>query len=121
MNKPDTVTISAAGKSVTMTSEQLKDAANGVSNNGGGSNSQKLITDYIGELVKQHDAMDAACEPFEGAIEDILAQAKANRVDTDALKEAVKFKRASDAKKKKMSDKAKNTELYLSFLQLSLF
>ncbi len=92
-----------------------------ISITGGGSNSQKLVTDYLNELVKRHDQMEKACEPYEGAIADILAQAKANKLDVDALKDAVKFKRATDLKRKKLSEKAKNTDLYLSFLQLSLF
>ncbi len=92
-----------------------------INNKGGGSNSQKLILGYIEELCKAHDGMDKVCEPFEDHIKDILEQAKLNGVDTDALKDTVKFKRAAEAKRIKLQKKAQNTEVYLSLLQLSLF
>ncbi len=121
MDKDTEVTITSGDKSVKTTLAAMAKAADAISLKGGGSNSQKLITDYVAELIKHHDEMDRVCEPYELAIDDILAQAKANKIDTDALKETVKFKRATEQKRKKMSEKAKNTELYLSFLQLSLF
>jgi uncharacterized protein (UPF0335 family) len=111
----DSVTISAGGKSVTMTPEQLKKAGEAA---GGPRNTQKLTEGFIAELVAVEDEIEREMEPLKERRKDILNAAKDNQLDLDALKKSVKFKRADEKKRAKLRTIESNTQLYLSFVKI---
>lgn len=86
-----------------------------------GTNTSKLITGFIDELTRVEDELDRVSKPHKEHRKDILQAAKDNGLKVASLKKAVKFKRAEEQKRAAMKEEEKTTEIYLSFIQLSLF
>ena len=117
----DSITISAGGKSVTVTSEQLKNTADALAPK----NTQTLVAGFISELVKNADEIeretDKHIKPLTAHRKDLLKAAKDNQLNVKAIKNAVKFKRAEAAARKAMSEEISETEVYLSYVQIDMF
>lgn len=84
-------------------------------------NTQKLVEGFISELIRVEDELDRVSEPHKEHRKSILQAAKDNQLNVPSLKRAVKFKRASEAARKKLQQEEVDTEFYLSFVQLTLF
>ena len=84
-------------------------------------NTQKLVEGFIQELTAVEDEIDRLMDPLKERRKDILQAAKDNQLKVASLKRAVKFKRASAAKRKAIAEEEQTTETYLSFVQLTLF
>lgn len=82
-----------------------------------GGNTQKLQAGFINELV--HLLVEE--EPIKQARKDIMAAAKDNGLNTKALALAAKYKHADSQKRAGMTQTAKDAEVYLAAVQLSLF
>lgn len=80
-------------------------------------NTSKLVTGFIKEIAQVDDKM----EPLKEARADLVKAAKDNGLNSKAIANAVKFYRAESEKRLGMAVTAKDTETYLSFINLSLF
>lgn len=80
-------------------------------------NTQKLTESFINEMVAVEDEM----EPLKERMKDLKSAAKDNGLNTKALANAVKFKRADAEKRRGMQQTAQDTDTYLTFIQLTLF
>lgn len=80
-------------------------------------NMQKLTESFISEIIAVEDEM----EPLKERRKDLMTAAKDNNLNTKALANAVKFKRADADRRRGMQQTAADTDVYLSFVQLTLW
>lgn len=111
----DSITISAGGKSVTVTPEQLKQAAAPTSN------TEATFLAISKEMVALEDEIERVMEPLKERRKDLTSVAKDAKLNIAALKRSVKIKRADNAKRKKYAEEIQAEEQYLHWLQIDLF
>lgn len=111
----DSITISAGGKSVTVTPEQLKQAGAPISN------TEVTFLAISKEMITLEDEIDRVMEPLKERRKDLTSVAKDAKLNIAALKRSVKIKRADNAKRKKYAEEIQAEEQYLHWLQIDLF
>lgn len=93
--------------------------------NGAPKNTEKLIGGFVNELAKIEDEiereMDKYIKPLQEAKKDLLKSAKDNTLNVEAIKGAVKYKRANNKQRRKIDQLHSDTEQYLHYVQIEMF